>query len=160
MTTVLFDLGDTLIDSAQDPLPGAVQLLTAACQMIDPAGDTVDLALVSDFDGDPEDYYAILHQAGLASWFDPLSQKVTLSVEVGVAKPDAAIFRAAIDKISKGLAFDHAVFVTENPQHVLAARALGLAAIHLRGPGQPSGDVADLFAARPLLESLIASRPV
>jgi FMN phosphatase YigB (HAD superfamily) len=160
MTTVLFDLGDTLIDGAQHLLPGALELLTAASKMVDPAGDTVELALVSDFDDDPQEYYAILDDAGLASWFDPLPQRVTLSVEVGVYKPDAAIFRAAVDKISNGLPFDHAVFITENPQHVLAARVLGLGAIHLKGPGQTSGDVADLFAARPLLESLIASRPV
>ena len=81
------------------------------------------MALVSDFDmpDDPEQipiirqrYYEILDGLGLRSLFEPVADRVTLSAEVGVFKPDERIFLAVIEKIADGLRFGDVVFITEN----------------------------------------------
>jgi hypothetical protein len=146
---ILFDLGRTLEDG-DVLLPGALETLEAITALR--AGDRPGalLGLVSDFDmpAEPSDvpiirqrYYDLLDHLGIRSFFEPLAARVTLSTEVGVFKPDEAIFRAATVKAHPGLELNDVLFVTENLGHVLAARRLGLAAVHVRGPGQAHGDV-------------------
>ena len=65
---------------------------------------------------------------------------MTLSTEVGVRKPDPAIFRAALDRLQPGFP-STSRFVTERLEHVQAARALGMLAVHFKGPGQATGEV-------------------
>jgi FMN phosphatase YigB (HAD superfamily) len=163
MKVVLFDLGKTLED--QDVLlPGARETLQTIQAMRDPSGETVALALVSDFDmpDDPEQipiirqrYYDILDGLGLRSFFEPLADRVTLSSEVGVFKPDEKIFRAVIEKIDEGLRFGDVVFITENRRHVIEARRLGMRAIHFQGPGQNTGDVDRLVEVIPLVQKFV-----
>ncbi|MDQ5852243.1 MAG: hypothetical protein M3380_09260, partial [Chloroflexota bacterium] len=68
-----------------------------------------------------QQYYEILDRLHIRSFFRPESQKVTLSTEVGVFKPDARIFQAVINKF-EDLRFPDVVFITENRPHVEAAR--------------------------------------
>ena len=82
---------------------------------------------------------------------------MTLSTDVGVRKPDAAIFRAALDRLQPGLPFHQAVFVTERLEHVHAARALGLVAIHFKGPGQTTGEVEQFADLLELLQRIVAA---
>ena len=42
---------------------------------------------------------------------------MTLSTQVGVRKPDARIFRAALDKFDRTARFEEAIFITENTGH-------------------------------------------
>ena len=97
-------------------------------------------------------YYDILDGLGLRSFFEPLADRVTLSSEVGVFKPDEKIFRAVIEKIDEGLRFGDVVFITENRRHVIEARRLGMRAIHFQGPGQNTGDVDRLVDVIPLVQ--------
>jgi len=62
------------------------------------------------------------------AWFDG----VVISGEVGVAKPDPAIYRIAIER----LALDPArtLFVDDMPVNVAAARACGIEAVVFEGP--------------------------
>ena len=160
---VLFDLGKTLED--QDVLlPGARQTLQAIQEMRDHSGEAVALALVSDFDmpDDPEQipiiqqqYYEILEGLGIRSFFEPVADRVTLSSEVGIFKPDEKIFRAVIEKLNEGLSFGDVVFVTENWEHVIATRRLGMSAIHFKGPGQNAGDVERLVDVIPLVQRFL-----
>src|SRR5215207_6665273 len=113
MKVVLFDLGKTLED--QDVLlPGARETLQAIQEMRDHSGEAVALALVSDFDmpDNPEQipvirqrYYEILDELGIRSFFEPVEERVTLSSEVGVFKPDEKIFRTVIEKFDEDLHF-------------------------------------------------------
>jgi hypothetical protein len=162
---VLFDLGGTL---EQDDvlLPGARETLAAIDALRDGDGRPVALGLVSDFDMPvtPEDlpaiqqgYYAILDQLGIRSFFEPVARWVTLSSEVGVVKPDESVFRAAVAKADPDLGFSDVLFVTENRAHVLAARRLGLAAVHVRGPGQPDGEVDALPDLLPIVRDLVST---
>lgn len=160
MKIVLFDLGKTLED--QDVLlPGARETLQAIKAMRDSSGEAVVMALVSDFDMPDrpgqipvirQQYYDILDSFGIRSFFEPVSERVTLSTEVGVFKPDEKIFRAVIEKLNEDLSFQCVMFITENLEHIEAARHLGMTAIHFNGPGQTSGDVDRLVDLIPIIQ--------
>lgn len=164
---VLFDLGNTLLDEQTNrPLPGATGLLDALGDVRDSENLPVLSGLVSDWKmpRDPsevgplrQEYLQELVASGLDSFFRPLEMRVTLSTEVGVRKPDAAIFRAALDRLQPGLPLHHAVFVTERLEHVQAARALGLLAIHFKGPGQTTGEVEQFADLLELLQRIVAA---
>ena len=161
MKLILFDLGQTLED--QDVLlPGALEALEAIAALRDGDQPAARLGLVSDFDltDDPaqvpvieQRYYALLDQLGIRAFFEPVAERVTLSTEVGVFKPAEAVFRTAVTKADPTLEFRDVLFVTENRGHVQAARRLGLAAVHLRGPGQPDGEVDTLGDLVPVVRA-------
>jgi FMN phosphatase YigB (HAD superfamily) len=159
---VLFDLGDTL-EHDDHPLPGARDTLEALLALRDGAGQpAVRLGLLSDFleAGNPDEipeirrqYFAILEAIGIRDLFEPVEEHVTLSTEVGARKPDAAMFTAAAER--GGVGFSDTVFITENREHVLAARQLGLTAVHFKGPGQASGDALSLPELVPIVRDLV-----
>lgn len=163
MRIVLFDLGGTL-ESNSVPLPGALETLQAITGLRSSTGDAVVLGLVSDFHmpgipaeipGLRQQYFSILDQLGLRSFFEPVEAKTTLSTEVGVFKPDARIFRAAIEKIDPAATLEETLFITENRVHVDAARLLGMQAVHVREPGQSTGDVERLEELVPLVRAFL-----
>jgi FMN phosphatase YigB (HAD superfamily) len=159
---VLFDLGDTL-EHDDEPLPGARDTLEALLGLRDEAGQpAVRLGLLSDFlePSSPEEipsirrqYFDILATVGIRDLFEPVEEHVTLSTEVGARKPDVAMFEAAAAQ--GGAGFSDTVFVTENREHVLAARRLGLTAVHVKGPGQTRGDVTSLPELVPIVRDLV-----
>lgn len=164
MRVVLFDLGDTL-EHNDELLPGALETLAAIQTMKDDQGNAPVMALVSDFfeaeePGDVERfrnmYYSLLENLGIKSFFEPVTERVTLSTEIGVFKPDEKIFRAAADRISPGLHFHNIIFITENAEHVTAARALGMIALHLGAPDGAGGEIRKLTDLVPVIERLIA----
>ncbi len=168
MTVVLLDLGNTLLDDDEKPLPGAVDLLESLGGMNDSDGQPLKFGLVSDFDtsDDPagrraiaERYYAVLARAGIDAFFQPLARRVTLSTEVGVFKPDPRVFRAALHKFGPGNELHHTVFVTENADHVLAAPKLGMSAFQLGGSGADSGTIARLADLPPIVARLTKYAP-
>lgn len=167
MRLVLFDLGETL-ESEDRLLPGAEETLAAVAALTDRGGEPIVLGLISDFDsserpGDVpaarKEYAEILEDLGIRSFFEPLERRTTLSVEVGVRKPDAAIFRAAIDKVAAGTPFHHVLFVSENERHVEGARRLGMAGVHFKGPGETTGEVDRLVDLPPRIRRWIAYAP-
>lgn len=160
---ILFDLGNTL-ESNDVLLPGALGMLEAISSLQSGARPAVVLGLLSDFDmpRQPSEvpiiqqrYYKLLDDLGIRTFFEPLQERVTLSTEVGVFKPDEAVFRAATSKLRPSLEFNDVLFVTENFAHVLAARRLGLSAVHFRGPGQPLGEVETLPELVPLVRAFV-----
>jgi FMN phosphatase YigB (HAD superfamily) len=171
MKMVLFDLGETLEDiiGGQDILlPGARETLRAIQKMKDADGKPPILALVSDF-GDlgatPEEvaasqkeYFKILENLGIRSFFEPLAQRVTLSTEAGAPKPEKKIFQTAINKIP-GLRFSDVLFITEESKHVKKARTLKMQAIHFKGPGETTGDVDKLTDLIPLVRKFLGAVP-
>jgi hypothetical protein len=160
---VLFDLGNTL-EFQNSLLHGAFETLSALQEMHNLGGSPV-LALVSDFlsPDRPEDvkplqmqYYKILKDLGIHHFFEPLYERVTLSTEVGVKKPDEKIFRTAVNWINKDLPFRHVIFITEKHDHIIAARALGMKTIHFQGPDQTSGEVSRLVDLIPLIRLFVS----
>jgi hypothetical protein len=167
MRVVIFDLGDTL-EHNDVLLPGAREMLTRVGELRDDDGNVPALCLVSNFfrptDSDPltaiqARYYALLDTLGIRSFFEPVTERVTLSSEVGVEKPAREIFERAIAKVDAHLELHHAVFITENPEHIAAARQLGMMAIHFQGPGQQTGEVSQLLDLVPIIARLLAFSP-
>ena len=79
------------------------------------------LAVVSNWD-------VSLHDVLERTELRPLVDAVVISAELGVAKPDPAIFRAALDRLGAGA--DGAVHVGDSLEHdVAGARAAGLEAV-------------------------------
>ncbi len=167
MRFVLLDLGKTL-EVGDVLLPGARQLLDSLIRFREVDRLPFDFALVSDFSlaSTPrelferrQEYYDILETLSIRRDFEPVEKRVTLSDEVGVFKPDARLFRAAIDKLLPGGDFADALFVTESLPHVEAARRLGLTAYHYRGPGQTTGDIAHLEEFIPIVRDFVGEAP-
>lgn len=137
MKIVLFDLGDTLehkLENNHVIMPGALKLLSAITEMRDQNGNPPFLALVSNFDGPPAEYYRIIEVLRIDKFFKLYPDRITLSNVVGFSKPDKRIFRAAIDKIDNGLPFQNVIFVTEEEDHIKEARKLGMMTIRLKIP--------------------------
>jgi putative hydrolase of the HAD superfamily len=91
------------------------------------------LAVVSNWDVSLHD---VLERTGLR----PLVDAVVISAELGVAKPDPAIFRAALDRL--GAVADGAVHIGDSLEHdVAGARAAGLEAVLVarNGAAAPAG---------------------
>lgn len=160
---VLFDLGNTL-ESGGVLLPGALETLRAVASIRVEGQPPPALGLLSDFHmprqsqdvaAIQQEYYDLLDDLGIRELFEPLAQHVTLSTEVGVFKPAAAMFRAAASKISPDLDLKDVLFVTENRNHVLAARLLGMVAVQVRGPGQSEADVDTLAGLVPLVREFL-----
>lgn len=168
MKVILFDLGNTLEDQEREVLlPGAMRTLSKTRALRDTEGRAPALALVSDFGetratpaqirASQDEYYAILDRHNIRRFFEPVAKRVILSTEVGVLKPDRKIFRAVIDRIEPSLGFADLFFVTERRAHVIAARALGMTAVHFKGPGEITGDVKRLPDLIPLIRTFLHS---
>jgi hypothetical protein len=163
MKMVLFDLGRTLEDDGV-LLPGAMETLQGIADIRAGGRPAVLLGLLSDFTmpDDPADvpsirqeYYALLDDLGIRRFFEPLDRRVTLSTEVGVRKPAAAMFRAAVSRVEPALALEDVLFVTEDAEHVRAARLLGLQAARVSTPGRTDGEVRDLRDLLPMVLDLV-----
>ena len=84
------------------------------------------LALISNFDHPPH-VHRLLDELALRPFFDA----VVVSGDVGVKKPDPAIFAPALEQT--GLATDEALFVGDSPEDdVAGARAAGLRPVLIR----------------------------
>lgn len=160
---VLFDLGNTLI-FGNEVLPGVVEVLEQLQE------EGVTLGLLSDYympqdkndvekiKSLTEQYYAIIQNLDLRRFFEPVEEKVTISTEVGVFKPDQRIFNAAIKKISPEKEdFNNIVFITENGDHIASARQYGMSAIHFKPPGQLTGEVSDFLELPDLIFSFFTN---
>lgn len=70
---------------------------------------------------------------------DSIADVVVDSCEVGLRKPDPAIFELALDRLG-GIAPEEAAFLDDAPGNVAAARALGIHAILVEDHYQPALD--------------------
>jgi FMN phosphatase YigB (HAD superfamily) len=155
---VLFDLGNTLeytFENRHVVMPGALILLSTVSEMKDGGGDSPILALISDFLEPPTKYYHIIQGLGIDKFFKPYEQKITLSNDVGVSKPDTKIFRAAVDKIQRELAYHNVIFVTENKDHITEARRLGMMTIRFKFPNDQEEGVNSLLEMIPLIQGFV-----
>ncbi len=76
-----------------------------------------------------------LHWEGVLRAFDVtgLVHDRVLSFEIGAAKPDRAVFDAALSRA--GAPPEAALFADDRPDYAAAARALGISALVVTGPG-------------------------
>ncbi|MEW5872178.1 MAG: HAD family phosphatase [Chloroflexota bacterium] len=118
------------------------------------AGDRIDMELVDYIRGlRPRYKTGLLSNAyddlrhmlervwGIADAFDDL----VISAEVGVVKPDPAIYRLALERL--GVRPGEAVFVDDFARNVAAAQAEKMHAIHFQNPAQARQELEQLLQA-------------
>lgn len=84
---------------------------------------------------------AWITQQGFADAFDDM----VISAEIGIAKPDARIYQAAMHNLH--VLPHESVFLDDTLRNVEAARMLGMHAIHFLQPGQAIKDLKALLPA-------------
>ena len=124
ITTILFDIGDTLVRSAAPgtpvdalvavPMPGAVRTLRALARSYR-LGAVTDTSVM---DG------AAVKRALAGTGLDDLLEVIVTSVDVGAAKPDGRGLLAALERLDA--AADEALFVGDAEVDEQAARAAGM----------------------------------
>ncbi|MBN2387564.1 MAG: HAD family phosphatase [Anaerolineales bacterium] len=77
---------------------------------------------------------------GRYDFFD-LFEMVLISGEVGVVKPEQAIFRIFLERCERPA--QACLFIDDSPANVAAASQMGFAAIHFQSPGQLIADLKD-----------------
>jgi FMN phosphatase YigB (HAD superfamily) len=132
-TAILLDCGDTLVDESTEQknefgeslraelIPGADRLVIELKQRSHP------LALCAD--GPVATFENVLTQHGLYGYFDAFA----ISETVGVTKPDARMFQAALDRLDIAHAdYPETVMVGNNLERDIAgANAFGLTTVFL-----------------------------
>jgi epoxide hydrolase-like predicted phosphatase len=87
---------------------------------------------------------------GLRPWmrqhkFDDAFDTLTISGEVGLAKPDPRIYRHALAAL--GVQPEEAIFVDDFIENIQAASALGMQAVHFKSPEQALTEVKSLLSS-------------
>ncbi len=85
---------------------------------------------------------------------EDLVDAVVLSFEVGVMKPDPAIYRIALERM--GVGPEETTFVDDQPAYLDGARAIGMQALHIIRPTDPNPMDPELH---PVIEDLWAVVP-
>jgi epoxide hydrolase-like predicted phosphatase len=94
------------------------------------------IGLISNAWSDLRDY--IVRQG-----FDDAFDAIVISAEVGVVKPEARIYRVALEKL--GVAPEEAVFLDDFFENVEGAQRVGMHAIHFREPDQALTELKQLL---------------
>ncbi len=76
---------------------------------------------------------------------DDAFDDLVISAEVGLAKPDPAIYRLALERLEVDA--DRAVFVDDFKHNIVAAADLGMHAVHFTDPNQAIADVNQLIGS-------------
>ena len=108
----------------------------------------VKLALVSNYDHPPH-LRRILAHCGIDVWFDP----IVISGEIGVEKPDPAIFHFCMQQLC--LSPHEVVHVGDSVEDIEGALAAGCHAVHIARPG-----VKPLQIAIPVTITALAELPL
>ena len=75
---------------------------------------------------------------------DDIFDDMTISSEIGIAKPDARIYRQALEKLN--VRPEESIFVDDMPANIEAAQALGMRGVIFKTSQQAIADVKNLLA--------------
>src|SRR5262245_31007315 len=170
---VMFDLGMTLVDAELHPFPHVTDALTAIVEFKTGDGKPLRCCLVSDFTMPTkpvtdakiaalfEEYLAILNQTGLRRFFEPVNERVTLSAHAGVSKPNAKIFKKALERLGAMVPLEDCLLITEDASHVGEARTtLKMKALLFRSAASSQFDFDDWAEAPVLIANLVAPHQI
>ncbi len=76
---------------------------------------------------------------------EPIFDVIVISGEVGLRKPDPAIFELTLSRL--GLPAESCVFIDDLEPNVVGAREVGMHAVHFRDTEQALGDVLEILEA-------------
>jgi 2-haloacid dehalogenase len=84
-----------------------------------------------------ETFYRIRLKYDFLDWFD----HILVSGDVGLAKPDPAIYHLLLEQAQTEA--QRCLFIDDSPANVKAANELGFMTIHYQSPGQLGGELAE-----------------
>jgi hypothetical protein len=166
---VMFDLGNTLVrESDLSLFPHVLPALRTIEGFRTEDGRPLERCLASNFPAQvpvppPQaeqafrEFVGLLDRVGLAGLFQPAERRVTISAQVGVAKPERAFFEGALARLGLPGALDTCLFVTEDEDHITRATALGMQALRFGGHQSPPAAGAD-FSDWAEAPALVAAR--
>lgn len=102
-------------------------------------------------------YISLLDQLDLTRFFQPVSQRVTLSTHVGVAKPDCRIFQMALYRLDRETQLDQCLLVTEEADHIARCQQFGMKTLQFDGSHSQPADFHDWSQAPQLIAQLLLS---
>ena len=120
--------GERWEESIAGPIPESVQILHQLKEKRYP------LFGLSNWSA--ETFYRIRPNLDFMNWFDG----IVLSGEVGLAKPDPAIYRVLLDQVNDSPG--NCLFIDDSEVNVAAAKELGFTSIHFKSPGQLRSELA------------------
>ncbi len=133
--TIFFDLGNTLVLRIDDQH----LLYSDAPETLKALHDRgYRLGVLSNLEGDitADDVYLFLKECGIASYIEYDLITISCALPGNIKKPDKRIFDLALKKSGLLKAGDESIFVTEEMEHILAARSYGWRAILKRNWGE------------------------
>jgi putative hydrolase of the HAD superfamily len=130
------ELPFTLLHDAFDATPMNAGMLALAARL----RATHAVGIVTDNKRDRMDRLVARH--ALDALFDP----IVVSADCGSGKSTPAIFRRTLDLL--GVGAEEAVFVDNTPRNLVAARALGMHALHFDDARNDVGELAATLRAR------------
>jgi hypothetical protein len=166
---VMFDLGNTLLrESDRTLFPHVLPALHSIEGFVTEDGQPLERCIGSNFPAQvpvpPQEveqafqqFVGILEKVGLAALFQPAARRVTISAQVGVAKPNRAFFEGALVRLGLAPNLDTCLFVTEEEDHIRRAAALGMQTLRFGGHQSPPAGGAD-FSDWAEAPALIAAR--
>jgi hypothetical protein len=97
-----------------------------------------------------QDFLSILDRFHLRGFFEPVSERITLSTHAGVYKPDRKIFDTAINRLGVQVDLEECLFITEDAGHISACQKLGMSTLRFSASGSEGADFSD-WSETPLL---------
>jgi hypothetical protein len=167
--TLIFDLGNTLVRESDLTLfPHVLSALHAVEGFVAEDGSPLERCIGSNYPAEVpvsparaeqafQEFLGILEQVGLAALFQPAGRRVTISAQVGVAKPNRAFFEGALARLGLPPELDACLFVTEEEDHIAKAAAMGMRTLRFGGHQSPPAAGAD-FSDWAEAPALIAAR--
>jgi epoxide hydrolase-like predicted phosphatase len=76
---------------------------------------------------------------------DEIFELVVDSAFVGMRKPDRAIYELTLERLGDGITAEQCLFVDDADVNVVAARELGMSAVHYREPDQAIGEIREIL---------------
>ena len=119
---VMFDI-ETLIDRHQKPYPHLIfaletldSLSISTCIISDCSTDVGEKDAMSNYD-------QILTATGLKPFFTPIEQRLTLSMQTGVLKPNRKIFEKGLERLGEPkISLMNCMYVAKNGDHLAWVR--------------------------------------
>jgi 2-haloacid dehalogenase len=114
--------GERWEESIAGPIGGSVEILRQLKEK--------DTPLFGLSNWSAETFYRIRPEHEFLYWFEG----IVLSGEVGLAKPDPAIYRILLEQVNEPA--DNCLFIDDSEANIVAAEELGFMTIHFESPSQ------------------------
>jgi beta-phosphoglucomutase-like phosphatase (HAD superfamily) len=157
---VMLNLEGTLVHGDQ-VLPHVPEALQALAEFDTSADEELPLCLVanSPIPASPSgeavkaifhDFLARLDRLGLADFFDPAEERVTLAAHAGALLPDRKVFETALRRLGLEVSLSECLFITHEAADAAAGRGMGMQVLRFGPPDAPGVDFSD-WSEAPLL---------